>query len=74
VLHTRTALPPLLALLAHSNKYLRRSIVTALGQIADPQAIQPLIICLTDKDICVQQLAACTLGSFGTAALGMWIL
>jgi HEAT repeat protein len=69
VLRTRTAITPLLALLSHSNKYLRRSIVTALGQIADPHVIQPLITCLTDKDACVQQLAACTLGTFGTAAL-----
>src|SRR5262249_55004908 len=53
----------------HSNKYLRRAVVTALGHIADPKAIQPLISCLSDTDACVQQLAACTLGTFGPAAL-----
>jgi HEAT repeat protein len=69
VLRARTAVDPLLALISHSNKYLRRSVVTALGHIADPQAIQPLITCFTDKNACVQQLAACTLGTFGTAAV-----
>jgi HEAT repeat protein len=69
VLRAGTAVDRLLALLSHSNKYLRRSVVTALEHIADPKAIQPLITCLSDKDTCVRQLAACTLGSFSTAAV-----
>ncbi len=74
VLRARTAVNPLLALLSLSNKYLRRSVVSALEHIADPKAIQPLITCLTDKDRCVQQLAACTLGSFGTAAVPFLVI
>ena len=61
------AIDPLIALLGHTDKHVRKGAVDALGKIGTP-AVQPLIIALgSEKDRWARQAVARALGRIGDA-------
>lgn len=61
----REAMDAILDLLVDKNWWVRRAAVRALGQIENPQAIEPLVRCLSDNVEEVQKEAIASLVSFG---------